>query len=248
MLTEIYQWLAAAGYEHPIHPAITHLPIGTVFAAWAFTTAGIITRRREMQQAGYYCTVLALIVLMPTMFLGLVDWAHYYADALIAPIRYKIILACVLAIGLLAVVLGHRWINNARRLAVFVSLLLSVNMAIVVVIGFFGGNLVYGGKQPLSPPSYQAGASLFEANCMGCHVRGGNILDPNLPLLGAPQLASETTFIDFLRKPHMPDSAAGAMPGFDVGRLSDENAAALYEYVTVVLQDPRSVSKQSDSP
>jgi hypothetical protein len=68
-------------------------------------------------------------------------------------------------------------------------------------------------------------------------------MDPNLPLLGAPQLASETTFVDFLRKPHMPDSAASAMPGFDVARLSDDNAAALYEHITEVLQDPPSALK-----
>jgi uncharacterized membrane protein len=54
LLTEIYQWLAAAGYPHPIHPAITHLPIGAVFAAWAFTVAGICKRRPEIEQASYY--------------------------------------------------------------------------------------------------------------------------------------------------------------------------------------------------
>lgn len=244
MLTQIYQWLAAAGYEHPIHPAITHLPIGAVFAAWVLAVVGIVRRRREIQQAGYYCAVLALIVLLPTILFGLADWMHYYADALISAIRYKMILAGGLLIGLLAVVIGHRWMKDANHLAAVMSLLMTANLAIVIAIGFFGGNLVYGGKQPLSASGYQGGASLFETNCIGCHARGGNVVNPNLPLLGAPQLASETTFVDFLRKPHMPDSTAGAMPGFDVTRLSDGDVAALYEYITAVLEDPRSALKE----
>jgi mono/diheme cytochrome c family protein len=183
--------------------------------------------------------VLALVMLIPTILLGLADWQHYYADAMIAAIKYKMILAAGLAVGLLAVVFGSLPAKNANSAPSITLLLMTINMAITVAIGFFGGSLVFGGKQPDSPPAYQAGAKLFETNCVGCHARGGNVLDPNLPLIGAAQLASEADFVAFLRKPHMPGSTSGEMPDFAAARLSDQDASALYEYITSVLSNPR---------
>ncbi len=75
------------------------------------------------------------------------------------------------------------------------------------------------------------GARLFEANCASCHPNGGNIITPNLPLRGSAQLADFTRFLEFVRHPHMPNGARGAMPALSPAQLSDTQVREIYQYV-----------------
>jgi mono/diheme cytochrome c family protein len=76
------------------------------------------------------------------------------------------------------------------------------------------------------------GADLFARNCAGCHPHGGNTINPDLPLKGSPQLADFKAFLTFIRYPHLPGGAPGAMPRFSSARLSDQQARELYQYLT----------------
>ena len=94
----IYQVLAAIGYHHPLHPAITHLPVGLVFGGFLFGLGALFLRRDTMAQTAQHCMVLALVALVPTIILGYFDWQQYYASARIFAIKMKFLLA----FGLLA--------------------------------------------------------------------------------------------------------------------------------------------------
>jgi mono/diheme cytochrome c family protein len=81
-------------------------------------------------------------------------------------------------------------------------------------------------RQPI--PMNEQGAEIYEYNCRRCHAAGGNLIAPNLPLKGAPQLANFDTFLAYIRKPVMPDGSPGPMPAFPPVRISDEQARELY--------------------
>ena len=70
-----------------------------------------------------------------------------------------------------------------------------------------------------------AGSEIFANNCAGCHPHGGNIINPDLPLKGAPQLRSYYRFKTLVRQ------GRGAMPAFSSSRISDSQLLKLYGYV-----------------
>lgn len=69
------------------------------------------------------------------------------------------------------------------------------------------------------------GASLFSANCAGCHSGGGNVLDPQKPVKGSHLLSSFESFEEFLRHP------SGNMPTFAPEALPEDEVHALYNFL-----------------
>ena len=115
----------------------------------------------------------------------------------------------------------------------------SLSFFTVVALGYFGGQLVFGGWTPTAPKELQVEARIFKGNCSGCHPHGGNIFAPNLPLNIAPQLSDFDTFRAFVRHPKMPDGSRGEMPDFPPTKISDQQARELYQYIVIVLKNPK---------
>jgi uncharacterized membrane protein len=234
MLDSIYRLLDQIGYPHPIHPTEVHMPIGLIVGALIFRVAGALLRRPALAQTAHYCTILALLFLFPTVLFGFMDWQHFYAGAWLYPIKIKILLAVVLIIMVFAGILlaYKRGVGSG-----FVLLNYSISFVLVVVLGYFGGDLVYGGMRPKAPESYLAGLDAFNANCVACHPRGGNIIDPSLPLLNSAYTRSPAAFIAFIRNPKRPDGSPGAMPTFSPQKISDQQVSDLYKYIVHVLEN-----------
>ena len=93
MIEFIYQTLTKFGYTHPLHPTLTHVPIGMVMGAFLFMLVPLIFRRTNLAQTARNCSVLALIAAVPTALLGIMDWLHFYGGSLLFPIKMKLILA-----------------------------------------------------------------------------------------------------------------------------------------------------------
>ncbi len=113
--------------------------------------------------------VLALIALLPTAVLGYADWQHRFAGDLIFPITMKLILAGLLLVLLVvAIVLGFRTENWSRN----VVIIYAVCLVVVIGIGFFGGELVYGKRAPTAAADkdlVSEGALVFNQSCSACH-------------------------------------------------------------------------------
>jgi hypothetical protein len=111
--------------------------------------------------------------------------------------------------------------------------------------GMMGGRMMGPGqsrgyqRQPFQTQGQ--GAEIFRVNCMSCHAQGGNLIYPNFPLRGAPQLADFNTFLAYIRNPAMPDGSQGPMPAFPPQRISDGQARDLYQYLITVLGSPAQV-------
>jgi Spy/CpxP family protein refolding chaperone len=97
--------------------------------------------------------------------------------------------------------------------------------------GMMGGQQGTMMEQQQSPEG-SIGAALFRDNCAGCHPNGGNIIAPDLPIMGSRKLASFKAFDAFIRAPKMPDGSEGAMPAFSASKISDKQAKELYQFVT----------------
>jgi uncharacterized membrane protein len=236
MFNFVYQFLAGLGYTHPIHPTEVHMPIGLVVGAFVFAWIAVLFRRPRLATTARHCVILAAIWVFPTMLFGIMDWQHYSAGAMLFPIKVKLIFAPSLTILLwIAVILGYKKGAESRPvLAIYCAC-----FVIVIILGYFGGQLVYGTKSPPPPENVKVGAEVFSANCKGCHPGGGNILKPNLPLRSAPQLAEFKTFVDFIRDPKLPDGSKGPMPAFAPEKISDRQAKELYEYIDQVIEHPK---------
>lgn len=231
----IYNLLEKIGYTHPLHPVLVHMPIGLVVAAFFLSCSAYLFRRPSFATSAYHALVVAFIFYFPSVFMGLIDWQRYYHGAWLTPIKMKLIFAPVLFLLLTpGVFLGYR--QGAQSRTLFVIYLLS--LVTVTILGYFGGQLTFGGRSPAASAEFAAGQKLYEANCSGCHAHGGNVLAPNLPLRSAKQLHNRSDFIDYLRHPDLPNGKQGKMPPFSRNELSDSEATKLYDYIMRYIAQP----------
>lgn len=235
MFDTVYRFLERMGYPHPIHPTEVHMPIGLIVAALVFRAAAPLLHRPALIQTARHCTLLAGIFLLPTVLFGIMDWEHFYRGAWLLPITIKVTLAVVL------LVLVFLSAYLAYRLGADSALLYAnygVSFVVVVVLGYFGGNLVYGGERAEAPQVYAAGMKVFNDNCAACHPKGGNAIDPSEPLVNSAATRDFDTFLAFVRNPRGPGGVPGAMPPFPAAALSRQDASDLYDYVVHVLEKP----------
>lgn len=225
----LYELFQKIGYDHPLHPAVTHMPAGLVAGAFIFLVIGLIFKRRIILTTARHCIVLALIFLFPTTFLGYTDWMHYYNGVWSFPITIKIILTPVLLILLsVAIILGrsHEKSSMIRLVVYFLSL------ATVAVIGYYGSDLVYPKSINSSITDINQGKILYAANCGQCHPRGGNTANLAIPVVGSPTFKDSQTFTKFCRNPLRPDGSKGEMPAFTKEKISDQDLQQIYQYIT----------------
>ena len=237
----IYDLLQRIGYNHPLHPVLVHMPIGLIVAGFFLRLSATLLRRSCLANCAYYVLVAAFILFFPTAVMGVIDWQRYYHGAWLPPIKLKLILSPVLLVLLsLAVFIGWRQGPQAKPLVSFYLLALLA----VSGLGYFGGQLTFGGRSPAASAEFAAGQKLYDANCSGCHAHGGNVLAPDLPLRAAPQLKSRDEFVNYLRHPELPTGGQGMMPVFTPKHISDQDAAKLYDYIQRYIASPR----RSDTP
>jgi len=227
MFDFVYEALRRIGYTHPIHPTEVHMPIGLVVGALIFAVVALLFHRQKMTMTPRHCIILAFIWIFPTMLLGYMDWQHYYGGAMLFPIKVKLIAAPVLMLLLLAAIfLGHKYGSTSMK----VLPLYFLCFCTVVVLGYFGGQLVYGGRPIHVPEEFKGGEKVYAANCAACHPGGGNLIDPGKPIMHSPLLKDLQVFVEWLRHPAEP------MPAFPASKITDDQAQELYRYIVQVLE------------
>ena len=139
MIELVYQLLEQIGFTHPLHPAITHLPMGMAMGAFFFGLASL--RYSVLATTARHCAVLGVIFVPPTIVLGIFDWQHYYDGDWSALFITKIVLACVLPLLLLAAVAAGSGGRNDSRLPL---VLYALCLFTAVGLGYIGGEIGYG--------------------------------------------------------------------------------------------------------
>jgi len=222
MIDGFYAFLNAIGYHHPIHPTEVHMPIGLVVGALIFALISFFFRRQKLLFTPRHCVILAFIWVFPTMLLGYMDWRHFYGGAWIQPIKVKLVAAPSLTVLLAAAIyLGRKY--GAASIRVIPVYFLC--FCAVVVLGYFGGQLVYGAKERPLTKEYAAGHTIYSVNCHACHPGGGNLIQHGKPVIDSPELKDFKLFLQWVRQPKAP------MPPFSESRISDAQVKDLYEYI-----------------
>ena len=137
----IFEFLNKIGFTHPLHPALTHIPMGMVMGAVVFRAASFVPKLRFLAKTGYHCIILGLLGVFPTAFAGYLDWQHTFCGAWEFLIILKITLAIVLTI-LLATITFIDDPENPRFDKISFFYLLT--MVVAIGLGFSGGELQYG--------------------------------------------------------------------------------------------------------
>jgi mono/diheme cytochrome c family protein len=237
MIDDLYVFFNKMGYHHPIHPTEVHMPIGLVVGAFIFALLAFIFRRQKLLLTPRHCIILAFLWVFPTMLLGYMDWQHFYGGAWIRPIKVKLTVAPSLAILLAAAIYFGRKYGAASIRVLPVYFLC---FCAVVVLGYFGGQLVYGVKAVSSHAEYVAGQKIYSDHCNACHPGGGNVIEHGKPVINSPELRDFQGFLRWVRKPKAP------MPPFSESRLSDADVKDLYEYIVHELnREPGSQPQRS---
>ncbi|MGO9311143.1 MAG: DUF2231 domain-containing protein [Syntrophobacteraceae bacterium] len=213
-----------------------HTASGVPTVALLLALAALLFRRPDYAKSARHCMVLAFIFSFSAVFFGFADWQYFYSGAWLEPIKIKFALAGALLIFLgLAIFLGRRGRYASRVVLAGYAL----PFLCVVTLGYFGAELAFGPKAPAAPPEYQAREKIYMKNCSACHPFGGNIVNAQLSVTGAPYLVDFRIFLLCLRDPKQPKPAIALMPILPPTKVSDEQAKQLFDYITRVLERPR---------
>lgn len=147
--TIIYAPLSLIGYSHPVHPALVHLTIGTIVAAFFFDYLGWIFKKPALRRTARHNLVFAFPSFLVTGCAGLADWSSRYrvvsfnpaSNALMFAFGMKFILAGVLLVLFIVTYIFFRRTRENHPWRHLFYLLLFLN---VVALGFYGGSIVYG--------------------------------------------------------------------------------------------------------
>lgn len=140
MVEFIYGILNSIGYNEPIHPVATHIPMGMVLGGFLFALGSL--KWNVLEKTAYYCLVLALLNLPITISFGILDWLHRYHGTFTSYIIAKMILAGTVTLVISLTVFRYHKGNMDKKF--FLSLYFLI-FAITVALGFIGGKLVFGG-------------------------------------------------------------------------------------------------------
>ena len=177
MIENIYQTVAGFGYTHPLHPAVTHLPIGLIIGGSLFGLLAAVFRRATFATTAKHCMALAFPALLPTLLLGYGDWQHFYGGTFLFEIKVKLILAGLLCFFLLILIIQSR---KGEGVTMNHLPLYLICLMIITGLGYFGGELIFGKKVVAGPGSnriaggevklVQRGRDLFSQRCAFCHA------------------------------------------------------------------------------
>ena len=107
MFEFIYETLLKFGYTHPLHPTLTHLPIGLVLGSFVFGLIAIVYRKSALITTARHCAILAPVTVPLAVLLGLMDWQHFYGGAWIFSIKMKLALAACFSVFFLLALLTY---------------------------------------------------------------------------------------------------------------------------------------------
>jgi uncharacterized membrane protein len=139
MIEFVYSTLASLGYTHPLHPVITHLPMGMTLGGFMFLLASM--KWENLSRTAFYCYALALIFVPVTALLGIMDWQHRLFGKVNNLIIVKLILTGVFTVLLsITVYMDFKGALN-KRIRMMLYALCFIN---VILLGFVGGELAYG--------------------------------------------------------------------------------------------------------
>ena len=140
MIERLYSLLETLGFSHPLHPMLTHIPMGMIIGTVTFSLLGIVWKKPNFNQTAYHCSIFALLAVIPVISAGILDWQQFQQGEWNGLIVVKMVLGTVLTILLATSVLFKRKDAPPSKLLLIYLLCL----ACAGGLGYSGGELLYG--------------------------------------------------------------------------------------------------------
>ena len=140
MTQVIFEFLNNIGFTHPLHPALTHIPMGMVIGAVVFRLVSFLPKLRFLAKTGYHCIILGLVGIFPAAFAGYLDWQHSFGGNWEFLIILKMTLAVILTALLAAIAITDDPENPKLDKKTLFYLLI---VLVAIGLGFSGGELHY---------------------------------------------------------------------------------------------------------
>jgi len=141
-----YNLLGLVGFAHPLHPVLITMVVGPVIASFLFAAVAFLFNKPDFYKTSRQLTVVAFIFWFPTVAVGIIDWVHFYGGSTkMSEINIKLILAGILFL----VLLGNMLLFKAGQKKPLIPVLfMLVATGLVSALGYYGGNIVFGGEAP----------------------------------------------------------------------------------------------------
>ncbi len=140
MVEGIYSFLESVGFTHPLHPAATHAPMGMIIGMLIFGFLALKWTDKHFGITAYYCSIVALLTVIPTAILGILDWLKFIEGEFEPLIIIKMTLTVILTVLLvISVVIKNKGASPGKLFIVYL-----LCMGCAGGLGFSGGELVYG--------------------------------------------------------------------------------------------------------
>ena len=140
MVENLYLFLEKVGFAHPLHPMLTHVPMGMIIGMVVFSFLALIWKNGNFGQTAFHCSVLALLTVLPVIGAGMLDWLHLMEGEWNIFIKIKMILGGLLTILLIfSVILKSKGTTPSKMFLIYLLCL-----ACAGGLGYSGGELVYG--------------------------------------------------------------------------------------------------------
>jgi uncharacterized membrane protein len=174
MAADLLRYLGQIHFVHPLHPALAHIPIGCIVAAFILALISWTTRNPSYFQSARHCIAIALVFLPLTALTGYLDLQKYYGGAWLWPVKIK----AGLAIALFLLMLASNTVRlRTARPPAKILFVYFVFCLLAAGIGYFGGSLVYGQKMDKSAATSalstaaSQGQAIFQKKCPSCRYR-----------------------------------------------------------------------------
>lgn len=140
MVENLYSVLAAVGFSHPLHPMLTHVPMGMIIGMVVFAFLSMVWQNSTLDKTAYHCSVFALLSILPVIGAGILDWLQFQEGEWNEFIIIKMVLGLILTILLLlSVIMKRKDSSKTKMLFIYLACL-----ACAGGLGYSGGELVYG--------------------------------------------------------------------------------------------------------
>ena len=140
MIENLYDILAKFGFSHPLHPMLTHVPMGMIIGMVVFSLLGLIWQDKFFNRTAYHCSILALLSVIPVIIAGMLDWVQFMEGEWLTFIIIKMVLGALLTILLAVSVVLKSKEGSPKLIFLFYFLCL----ACAGGLGYSGGSLIFG--------------------------------------------------------------------------------------------------------
>ena len=144
---------------HPLHPAITDIPMGAWAVAVVADYAAHFTNRLPTE-AGDVALAVALATALLAVLTGYTDFRHTFAHERRVALTHGLIMSAAVTLGVVSMAL--RWWSGSaiHPLAVGLS---TAGLGLLIVGGYFGGHLVFGLGSAVNRNAFAEGSDDFVA-------------------------------------------------------------------------------------